>query len=151
MKSFSGPWSAQEASDFLQQCSYPLRLAVHHDDGYPHLLSLWYLWDAGAFHCVTHRQSRVVKWITANPRCGFELAPNQPPYYGLRGTGDISMRPLGSDDLLERLIDRYLGTRDSGLASWLIARRDEELILQLQPRSMASWDYRERMQKSHQE
>lgn len=143
----SGPWSADEADAFLRSCTFPLRLAVNGGDGYPRQLSLWYLWEDDVLRCATHRDSHVVAWLRADPRCGFELAPNEPPYYGLRGAADAVLAPLGDDPLLERLIDRYLGKRDSYLARWLLSRRDEELVLSLRPSRLVSWDYRERMRR----
>lgn len=143
----SGPWTADEADAFLRECTLPLRLAVNGRDGYPRQLSLWYLWEDGVLRCATHRSAHVATWLHADPRCSFELAPNEPPYYGLRGTADAQLTPLGDDPLLDRLIDRYLGRRDSYLARWLLSRRDEELVLSLRPSRLVSWDYRERMQR----
>jgi hypothetical protein len=47
--------------------------------------------------------------------------------------------------VLERLLDRYLGSRDSQLGRFLLGRADEELVVRLRPSLVASWDYAERM------
>ena len=143
--SVSGDWSAIEASEFLGNCVFPLRLAMTDHDGYPRVVSLWYLWRGDVLCCATNKKARVLEWLTRNPKCGFELAPNEPPYHGLRGTGQASIDPLGADDLLERLIDRYLGNHKSPLADWLLARKNDECIIKIAPKTISSWDYRLRM------
>ena len=47
---------------------------------------------------------------------------------------------------MQRLIDRYLGKSNGGLAGWLMSRVDEEMVLRIHPVSISSWDYRPRMQ-----
>ena len=47
--------------------------------------------------------------------------------------------------LLQRVLQRYLGGEDSNLARWLLSRRDEEVLISIEPQRLFSWDYRERM------
>lgn len=42
-------------------------------------------------------------------------------------------------------IDRHLGDRSSDLARWLLGRADGETAVALAPRTLVSWDYRQRM------
>lgn len=44
-------------------------------------------------------------------------------------------------------MDRYLGTRDSGFARWLLARQDREVAIRIEPDWLTSWDYGERMSR----
>ena len=46
---------------------------------------------------------------------------------------------------LEEVLGRYLGGSESGLARWLLSRRDEEVLISIEPERLFSWDYRERM------
>jgi hypothetical protein len=48
-------------------------------------------------------------------------------------------------EILERLIDRYVGDRTTRLAKFLLGRVDGETALRIEPRSLVSWDYRDRM------
>lgn len=140
-----GSWSAEQVSTFLGQAQVPVRLACAGPDGYPRVVSLWYRWQSQTLQCVTHRDSTLAQLLHGSARAGFEVATNEPPYYGARGFGDCQLQPLGDSDALHSLISRYLGDCDSRLARWLLSRADEELLITLQPRSIFSWDYRERM------
>ena len=48
-------------------------------------------------------------------------------------------------DLLGNLVDRYLGSRETKFASWLLRRSDDEVKIELDIRWMTSWDYSGRM------
>ena len=80
-----------------------------------------------------------------NEKVGFEVSPNQPPYYGVRGQGIAELTNEGAGDVLEQLLQRYLGGSDSSLGNWLLSRRDEEVLISIEPQRLFSWDYRQRM------
>ena len=63
----------------------------------------------------------------------------------MRGQGQASLAPLGDHDVLETLLDRYLGQQESRVGNWLLARKDEEMLITISPERMFSWDYRQRM------
>jgi hypothetical protein len=141
----TGPWSSERAAEFLDDYLAPLRLAVRSDSGYPLVCSLWFRRDGNRLLCATKANSKVAQALRADPRCGFELAPNDPPYFGVRGQGRATLSTDGAVDLLGELIDRYLGDRDSKLASWLLANAEEEVILSIEMERLSSWDYSARM------
>ena len=140
-----GPWTEQEAETFLSSGQIPLRIACLGADGFPRVISLWYRYEGGHIYCVTHKDSQLANMLRRESKVGFEVAPNTPPYHGLRGQGLASMTPLGSSSILHDLIERYLGDFDSSLAKWLISRSDEELVITIEPQRLYNWDYRERM------
>ncbi len=141
----SGPWDLQQIEAFLSDSTIPMRLACVGRDGFPRVVSVWFRYRAGSLQCVTHRDSHLARTLQTNPKVGFEVAPNAPPYHGVRGRGEASMTPLGSDGALEELLGRYLGGQESRVASWLLSRKEEELLVTVRPVSLFSWDYRERM------
>jgi len=47
--------------------------------------------------------------------------------------------------ILLRLIDRYLGERDSAFACWLVERAHTEVAIRIQPDWITSWDFSGRM------
>ena len=68
-----------------------------------------------------------------------------PPYHGIRGQGRATLSRLGSAPTLDELLARYVGGVNSGFAKWLLSRREEELLIEITPHRMFSWDYRDRM------
>jgi hypothetical protein len=126
----------------------PLRLAYNDNDGFPRIVSLWYQYCDGEFLCATHKDSWVVKHIKARPEVGFEIAANKPPYFGIRGTGRVSVYPMGDQPLLDDLLSRYLGNLDSDFAKHLLRRKDSEVVLRISPIKQSSWDYSKRMKSA---
>jgi nitroimidazol reductase NimA-like FMN-containing flavoprotein (pyridoxamine 5'-phosphate oxidase superfamily) len=124
---------------------FPVRLACVGSDGFPRVVSLWYQYQDGRLYCVTHRDSQLARLLAAETRVGFEVAPNSPPYRGVRGQGRATLAPLGEHNTLNELLQRYLGGVDSPLANWLLSRSEEELLITIEPLRLFSWDYSERM------
>jgi hypothetical protein len=143
--SLSGPWDQQTLDDFLSNSALPIRLSCVASDGFPRVVSLWYAYDAPCLFCATHESSSLVKLLEKNPRVGFEISPNAPPYYGVRGQATAALEPLGESDLLKRLLTRYVGDTSSPFSRWLLSRSAEELVISLTPNRLYSWDYRQRM------
>ncbi len=147
MKSLSSTsaWPASQVERYLQSDLSPLRLAVLDSSGFPLICSLWFIYEEDRILCATTRAAKVARCVEANPKCGFELAPNEPPYFGVRGQGVATVSSVDAMGVLGRLVDRYLGTRDSKFASWLLNREEDEVVLSIEPRWMTSWDFSDRM------
>lgn len=140
-----GPWSQSEVEQFLQERVIPLRIACVGGDGYPRVVSVWFLFRGGQLLSVSHQGSSLVALLRADAKVGFEVAPEQPPYCGVRGQGVAKLTHEGAGEVLDEVLHRYLGGIDSGLARWLLSRRDEEVLISIEPERLFSWDYRERM------
>jgi nitroimidazol reductase NimA-like FMN-containing flavoprotein (pyridoxamine 5'-phosphate oxidase superfamily) len=138
-------FSQPELDRFLVETAVPLRLACLDRDGSPHVLSLWYLWRDAALWCATRPDAWVVERLRADPRCGFEIAGDAPPYRGVRGTGRAELLPEQGEALLGELVDRYLGGRDGRFARWLLARSAGEMAIRIVPTRTSTWDYSRRM------
>jgi nitroimidazol reductase NimA-like FMN-containing flavoprotein (pyridoxamine 5'-phosphate oxidase superfamily) len=143
-----GPWSESQIGQFLHEQVIPLRLASVGGDGFPRVVSVWYVFREGRLLSVTHQDSQLVSLLRADNKVGFEVAPEQPPYCGVRGQGIASLTREGAGDLLDEVLARYLGGTDGGLAKWLLSRREEEVLISIEPERLFSWDYRERMSDS---
>lgn len=140
-----GPWSETEIEQFLVERDIPLRLACVGADGFPRVVSVWFLYEGGRFQSVTHQGSQLVTLLRGNDKIGFEIAPDQPPYCGVRGQGVATLSRDGAGEVLDRVLQRYLGGAQSGLAQWLLSRRQEEVLIRIEPTRLFSWDYRDRM------
>lgn len=130
----------------LESARIPLRLACADSSGHPLVLSLWYVWFEEALWCATSPRARVVHRLRREPRCGFEVAGDIPPYRGVRGRGRADLIPERGAEILSALVDRYLGTTDSKFARWLLARGPLEVAIRIEPEQLSSWDFTERMQ-----
>lgn len=140
----SGPWDLSGIRAFLESAVIPMRLATNGSVG-PMVQSLWFLFDESALWCCTQRDSVVAKRLRSDPRCGFEIAGDNPPYRGVRGKGDASMDAGLAAELLERLLRRYDVASNSPLASWLQSRVADELAIRIDSLVVSSWDYSSRM------
>jgi nitroimidazol reductase NimA-like FMN-containing flavoprotein (pyridoxamine 5'-phosphate oxidase superfamily) len=141
----SGPWTSAEAQSFLCATAIPLRLSAVSPSGFPIVVSLWFVSDKNVIWCATSKAAKVVRFLSANKKCGFEVAADQPPYRGLRGQARAKICPDRGQEILVRLIDRYLENREGRLARWLLARAEGEVAIRLDPIRIQSWDYTSRM------
>ncbi|NNL64795.1 MAG: pyridoxamine 5'-phosphate oxidase family protein [Myxococcales bacterium] len=146
MTTRKGPWSPDQLERFLADTRVPMRLACNGASGHPVIASLWFLSLEDRLWCATQRSARIVSHLTRDPRCAFEIAEDRPPYHGVRGQGRVRIHDERGEPILRRLIERYLGGSDSDFARWLIARAEGETALSIEPRTLLSWDYRERME-----
>ncbi|MCB9626972.1 MAG: pyridoxamine 5'-phosphate oxidase family protein [Sandaracinaceae bacterium] len=140
-----GPYSRARVAAFLDDTVVPMRLAVQTAGKFPVLLSLWFAREGDTLVAAVHRDAKIVRRLRDNPHCAFEVALNAPPYRGVRGQATVQLDAARGGEVLERLLQRYLGSLDSRLARWLLSRRSEELALVLEPVNIESWDYGDRM------
>ena len=145
MEIIGGPWSADAIELYLRTAVVPIRLASIAADGSPVVLSLWYLYEEGSIWCATQRTARIITRLDREPRCGFEIAADTIPYRGTRGRAHATLDVQRGATLLPRLIHRYLGGTDSALASWLLARAENEVAIRLDHMRVSTWDFTERM------
>lgn len=139
-----GPWNEAEIGDYLTETRVPIRLSTAGRNACPMVVSVWYLWRDGALWCASTRKAAVVRALTAEPRCGFEIARDAPPYFGVRGQGRAEILPDGGP-LLRELYLRYGGDENHEFGQWLLGRDAEEVRIRITPERMMSWDYRKRM------
>ncbi len=141
----SSAWTVERVEGFLHTSVIPARLACLGGDGFPLLCSLWYVYRDGVLWCATHESSALARRLAADGRCAFEVAPNEPPYRGVRGQARAQLDAALGAEILGELLDRYLGGRDSQLARWLLGRSAGELAIRIEPTWVSSWDYTVRM------
>lgn len=141
----AGPWDMATVESFLQSSIIPVRVGTTGRTG-PLVQSMWFLWEDGQLWCATQDSAVIAQRLAADARCAFEVAGDTLPYRGVRGQGTAVIdRDLGAG-VLRRLIDRYLGSSNSGLARWLLSRSDHEVAISIRPEHLTSWDFRQRMQ-----
>jgi len=147
MQAITGPWSLDEIETYLTEAAVPIRVAYLGRSGWPAVQSLWYLYDDGALWCATQATARIVSHLARDPRCAFEIAPNEPPYRGVRGQGRAEIDAANGPAILRALIRRFLPSEDSSLARWLLGREEQEVAIRIGDLSVASWDFTRRMSR----
>lgn len=140
----SGPWAAAEVAQYLQDAVIPIRIATSGSSG-PLVQSLWFIHDDDALWCATQDDALIIRRLRADPRCGFEIAADDPPYRGVRGQGVARIENEAAARVLPRLIDRYLGPEPTPLGQWLLSRIDTEVAVRIDDLAVSSWDFSGRM------
>lgn len=138
-------WNTGQIEQFLKSAILPARISCITFDGYPYVMSLWFLYHAQRLYCSVQKKTSISKWLQKNPLCGFEIAGDNPPYKGVRGRGEVLITGAVINPVLPSLVDKYLGSRTSPLAISLLSREETELTLTIKPSWMTSWDYSKRM------
>ena len=140
-----GPFSPDEVDAFLDRSVIPMRLAAVGPQGWPLILSLWFVRQGDELLAATRPTSTLVACLKDNPKCGFEIAGDEPPYRGVRGRASVVLEDRAGGPVLERLLTRYLGGTSGPLAKKLLAHADDEVCRRLRPLSLVSWDFTRRM------
>ncbi len=140
----SGPWDSPEIEAFLATAVIPVRLATNGASG-PLVQSLWFNPSGSSLWCCTQRASLLARRLNRDDRVGFEVAADAPPYRGVRGTGTAHMHDDDVEGVLRALIERYQGNETTQLSQWLLSRIESEIAIEIEPRTLASWDYSPRM------
>lgn len=146
MPAVKGPWSRSELAEFLDAALIPIRLGCRHTNGGLWMLSLWYDYDGEYFRCATGSESAVARFLREDPAVCFEVSTNRPPYMGVRGAGTATLLPDEEKTLLGSLLDRYLGGRESELATLLLDDDRAEMTIRIEPDRLFTWDFTDRME-----
>ena len=123
----------------------PIRIAFVKPDGTPSIISLWYEQIGDKIYCATKRTAKIVSYIQNNPKCGFEIAADTPPYKGTRGTGHVKIIENKGQEILKMLMKKYLGSKESTLSKYLNKNLESEVAIEITPQSIFNYDYSKRM------
>jgi hypothetical protein len=135
----------KEVATYVDAQRIPLRLSCHTPSGWPVVLSLWFIRLEDSLWCATQEGARVIAYLRSEPRCGFEVAGETPPYRGVRGRAVARLHKDRASEILRLLLERYQGSLETPLARRLLAKVATEIAIELQPRSLHSWDFTKRM------
>jgi hypothetical protein len=140
-----GPWSHDDIRRFLVETRVPVRLACNGTAGHPVLASLWYLPEDGKLWCATQQNARAAVLLARDARCAFEVSGEAAPYRGLRGQGVATLHDERGEEILRKLLHRYLGDSRARFARSLLDRASTETAIAITPQNLISWDYAARM------
>ena len=123
----------------------PIRIGFIKSNGYPSIISLWYIDIDGKIYCATQKTAKIIQYLETNPSCGFEIASDQPPYKGSRGEGIVKIIPSKGPEILNLLIKKYLGEKESTLSKFLRGHSQNEIAIEITPTKIFHYDYSKRM------
>ena len=123
----------------------PIRLGFIKPNGAPSIISLWYIDMNGKIYCATQKTAKIIHYLKNQPICGFEISADQPPYKGSRGEGIVKIIPTKGPEILNILIKKYLGEKESILSKFLRVHSKNEIAIEITPTKIFHYDYSKRM------
>jgi len=136
----------KKIDEIIADKKIPIRLAYTKSDGTPGILSLWYVEEDGKLYCATQKNAKIVSFLKKTPICGFEIAADKPPYKGIRGEGVARIIEERGNEILQLLIEKYLGQKESKLSLFLKKNSVSEVAIEITPKSIFNYDYTKRME-----
>lgn len=130
----------------LSDKKIPIRLAYTKPNGAPAILSLWYVQVYDRIYCATQKSAKIISYLEKNPLCGFEIAADKPPYKGIRGQGTARILKERGNEILNLLIEKYLGQKESELSNFLKKNSPSEVAIEITPIKITNYDYTKRME-----
>ena len=131
--------------DIVTDKKIPIRLAFVKSNGVPSVISLWYVCIESKIYCATQEKAKVISFLQNNPTCGFEIAADKPPYKGVRGEGTVKILNNKGQEILDILIEKYLGKKESTLSKFLRKNSKTEVAIEITPQMLFNYDYSKRM------
>ncbi|MDG2306790.1 MAG: pyridoxamine 5'-phosphate oxidase family protein [Candidatus Binatia bacterium] len=137
----------EERQAFLGQ-GKTIYLASNGEDGYPHLIAMWYAIDGDAVVMSTYRKSQKVRNLLRDPRCTL-LLEEGPTYAELTGLFLRGRCEVIDDEATTLETLRKVGTRAGGSTpagtkaeDSLRKRAKKRVTLVFRAEKTRSWDHR---------
>jgi PPOX class probable F420-dependent enzyme len=141
--------SAAEAAAFLDE-ERTVICATIGQDGFPHLMPLWFVRRGEELWSWTFAKSQKVRNLERDPRATLQVEAGE-EYPELRGVMlkcDVTVHrdlervaELGAE-LFQRYGPGGPGTLDEDARAMVLAQAPKRVALQFHPRSRATWDHR---------
>jgi nitroimidazol reductase NimA-like FMN-containing flavoprotein (pyridoxamine 5'-phosphate oxidase superfamily) len=139
---------SQKIESMINDSRIPIRLACITSTGSPIVVSLWYTVIDDKIFCATQKKAKIISYIKNNSIFGFEIAADSPPYRGVRGHGKVKVIEEMGKEVLEILIDKYLGKKISRLSEFLRINSENEAAIEITPQKIFTYDYSKRMKNA---
>lgn len=136
---------AEEINKFIPDLKIPIRFGCIKSNGAPAVVSLWYVYNNDKIYCASQKTAKIVSYLKKNPLCGFEIAADKPPYKGMRGEGTARILNETGAYVLDLLMEKYLGEKESTLSKLLRDNSKTEVAIEITPQKIFNYDYSKRM------
>jgi len=132
----------QEEERFLRNGRI-LRLASLHEDGSPHLVPVWYIYEDGRLYVATSDTSRKARNIKKSGRVAFCVDVGE-GYEDLKAViGKGNARVITDSNVVEdkgkKILLKYLGDLNHPVAKELA--KADNCVIEISPTWTRSWDY----------
>jgi len=101
----------------------------------------------GKIYCASQKSSKIIRYLQHSNKVGFEIAPDEPPYRGVRGRGTVNLLDSLGGCILDALIEKYI-IKDSSLSYALKQKSEDEIAIEITPQKFFTYDYSKRMKNS---
>jgi len=135
----------EEINRIIPDLKIPIRVGFIKSNDVPAVISLWYVCNDSKIYCASQKTAKIVSYFKKNPLCGFEIAADKPPYKGIRGEGTARILNETGVYVLDLLIEKYLGEKESTLSKLLRNNSKTEVAIEITPQKIFHYDYSKRM------
>ena len=120
-----------------------LRLATLDNEGNPHIIPVWYLFNSKKLYIGTNSKTEKAKNIKNNSKISFcvDVGINSPDIFGVMGQG-VGKLIIEKNEVarIEKIILlRYFNTLDDKSAKELLEETD--CIIEITPKEYSVWEY----------
>jgi len=121
------------------------RLATASPDGQPHVVPVWFLWEADAIWISSYRSTRKVMDLGKNHKCALvidvESAQDGLTAVMIEGVSEIVTKPIDeTKQIIERIYTKYLGSEgilEKDPQIWL--NSPENILIKVKPTRIKTW------------
>jgi nitroimidazol reductase NimA-like FMN-containing flavoprotein (pyridoxamine 5'-phosphate oxidase superfamily) len=117
------------------QASRVARLATIGEDGYPHVIPIWFIRDKQDILFGCNRTDRKVRNLLTNPNGAVVIGGDSTDERGYLIRGDLSLEEDSTHVVLRKLLARYATKRDTArlLSYWA---HNDFVVIRLKPKSV---------------
>ncbi len=120
-----------------------LHLATIDNTNTPHIVPVWYIYNAKKFYIGTNSKTQKAKNIKIHKKISFcvDVGINSPDIFGVMGKGTAKLLKNKSTvkKICKKILLRYFKSLDNPSAKELID--DTDCIIEITPKDMTNWKY----------
>ena len=137
--------SQAEIDTFLASSKIPLRLGTTNSKGEPNIHPVWYHYVTDKVYFMSYKDAVKVRNLKQNKTVYFSVDTDAMPNTGVKGKGTavIIKDPGKTLSLSEKIVAKYLGDLNSGMAKSILdeVRKGSEVLVEITPHYFSTWDY----------
>lgn len=126
-----------------------MRLAYVGSGGQPHVVPIWWRYEAGAFTVVTGPKADKVRHLRKRPKVSFTIDMDRPPYKVLLVDGEAALEETeGMAPEYPEIVRRFLGPAAGGYLGRMEGRVKRQVRITIRPTTWRVLDFVTRTPRS---